>query len=225
MNNAEQPTPDRSVINPTQWRVCVLLSQRLCPGGDWWRVAESVVQVAAEQPGAWCLQLREKSIADQDYLDRAQRLVALCRPWGISVAVNDRPDIAVLSAANAVHLGQDDLPCEAVRQWTGQRLVIGVSTSNLTQAKDALKQGADYCGVGPMFPSLTKHKQTIAGPAYLRQYCQWDRLPHLAIGGITSDNISLLVKAGAQAVGVSRAVCSAADPAQVARRLAEALMG
>ena len=201
-----------------QWRVCVLISAGLCPQGDWLAVARAVVA-----NGADCIQLREKGVADGELLDRARQLVALCRPRGVTTIINDRPDIALLAEADGVHLGQTDLPCGAVRKFVGRQLLIGVSTSQLAHAEAAARHGADYCGVGPMFVTTAKAAAAIVGPEYLRQYVQWDRLPHLAIGGITPDNVAELIDAGARGIAVSSAVCSAADPGQATQRLVQAM--
>jgi len=98
-----------------------------------------------------------------------------------------------------------------------------VSTSNLQEARQALRDGADYCGVGPMFETTTKHKDRIAGPEYLREYVAWGRLPHLAIGGVSEATIGELVDAGCRGVAVSSAVCRADDPGGVVHRLRAAL--
>lgn len=204
-----------------QWRLCVLVSEALCPGGDWLAVA-----TAAVEGGADCIQLREKSLDAGELLTRARRLVELCRPRGVSVIVNDRPDVALLAGADGVHVGQSDLPVREVRKLAGRQLVVGVSTSRLAEAKRALEDGADYCGVGPMFPTTTKHKDVIVGPAYLAEYVAWGRLPHLAIGGITPERLPELVAAAPGAtlgVAVSSVVCSAADPAGVCRGIRRAL--
>ncbi len=207
-----------SPMRRRQYRLCVLLTAELCPAGDWRAVAE-----AALAGGADCLQLREKSLEAGELLGRARALVKLARGSAATVIVNDRPDVALLAGAEGVHLGQGDLPVREARRLVGRRLVIGVSTSRLEQARQALADGADYCGVGPMFATSTKHKPDLAGPAYLRQYVAWGRLPHLAIGGIGPDNISTLVDAGVAGVAVSGAVCGSADPAAVCRRLVESL--
>ena len=110
-----------------------------------------------------------------------------------------------------------------MRKIVGRQLIVGVSTSTLTEAEQALCDGADYCGVGPMFPTTTKHKDTIVGPNYLRQYLTWDKLPHLAIGGITPRNIDQLVELGVKGVAVSSAVCGADQPDQVIHRLREVM--
>jgi len=201
-----------------QWRLCVLISESLCPEGDWMRVAE-----AAVEGGTDCIQLREKNLDASELLSRARQLVAMCRPKGVSVIVNDRPDVALLGNADGVHLGQTDLPCTEARKLVGTQLLIGVSTSNLDQAKQAHRDGADYCGVGPMFPTTTKHKPVIAGPAYLKEYLAWNQLPHLAIGGINTGNIDELVAAGGQGVAVSSSICRATDPADVTHRLVQSL--
>ncbi len=205
------------------WRLCVLISEALCPGGDWWAVARAIIPRTETPPAVGCIQLREKAIPDRELLDRAKRLVEAARPRGISVVINDRPDIALLSDADGVHLGQDDLPCAQARRLVGPGVVIGVSTSRLEEAKQAKRDGADYCGVGPMFATDTKHKDTIVGVGYLRQYLAWGGLGHLAIGGITPQNIDQLVRAGVEGVAVSSAICAAPDPAGAAETIAALL--
>ncbi len=197
-----------------QWQLCVLISECLCPGSDWLAIARQAIA-----GGADCLQLREKDMDAGQLLTRARALVALARPAGVSVIINDRPDVALLAQADGVHLGQQDLPCAEVRKLAGRQLIIGVSTSRLEEAIQAHADGADYCGVGPMFNTTTKHKDVIVGPAYLKAYLAWNKLPHLAIGGITPQNLPTLIEAGAQGVAVSSAVCAAGDPRQATELL------
>ncbi len=207
-----------------QWRLCVLIAESLCRG-DWMDVAR-----AAIAGGADCVQLREKDLSDRELLGRARRLITIARE-GLSsrppaVIVNDRPDIALLAEADGVHLGQGDLSAVEARRVAGFRLLIGVSTENLDQARAAVRDGADYCGIGPMFPTSTKDKPRIAGPEYLRQYLAdpvVSRAPHLAIGGIAPENAGVLREAGCRGVAVSAAVCGAEDPERVCRLLIEAL--
>lgn len=197
-----------------QWRLCVLISECLCPQGDWLAIARQAIA-----GGADCLQLREKDMDAGQLLARAHALVALARPAGVSVIINDRPDVALLCGADGVHLGQQDLPCAAVRKLAGRQLMIGVSTSCIEEAMQAHADGADYCGVGPMFNTTTKRKDVIVGPAYLKTYLAWGKLPHLAIGGITPQNLTQLIEAGAQGIAVSSAVCASADPQQATAKL------
>lgn len=216
------------------WRLCVLLSEALCVTG--WRATLE----ATLRGGADCVQVREKDMADAALLSRVREVVAICRGLapggadqrGATVIVNDRPDIALLADADGVHLGQDDLPCREARKLVGRRLLIGVSTSRIEEARRAHEEGADYCGVGPMFPTTTKHKEHLAGPAYLREYLAWGRLPGLAIGGITPSNVATLADAaagvdsadcGSWGVAVSSAICGANDPEAATRAIRRGL--
>lgn len=203
---------------PRQWSLCVLLTESLCAHHDWLTVARACID-----GGADCLQLREKTLDAGELLERTRALVAFARPRGVSVIVNDRPDVALLGGADGVHLGQNDLPCKLVRRLVGAQLLIGVSTHELAQAEQAARDGADYCGVGPMFPSTTKHKPHLAGAAYLERYRAWDKRPHLAIGGIGPGNIAELASAGARGVAVSSSVCASDDPRGVVEALVAAL--
>lgn len=212
------------VIGPAQrrqFRLCVLLTHALCTHHPLLRVAE-----LALAGGADCLQLREKSMCDRELLVCAQRLVAIAREHGATVFINDRVDVALLSGAHGVHLGQEDLPVLHARELCGSRLLIGASTNTLAEAQDAVRNGADLCGVGPMFPTTTKHKPVLAGPAYLREYLTDDRtsrIPHLAIGGIAPTNVQELAAAGCRGIAVSSAVCGACEPGEVCRELLNVL--
>lgn len=203
-----------------QWRLCVLITERLCKR-PWREVAELAIE-----GGADCLQLREKELGDRELLARARALVALARARGIAVVVNDRPDIALLAGADGVHLGQADTPLLDARALAGTRLLIGVSTENLDQAHGAAGAGADYIALGPMFPTTTKDKPRLAGAGYVRAFMAEERLahiPHLAVGGIRPDNAQELARAGCRGVAVSSCVCAASDPAGVCRELLAAM--
>ncbi len=202
---------------PRQWRLCLLLTRELCAPFDW-----SHVLAAALEGGADCIQVREKSMDGGWLYEHAKQVISQCRGRA-TVIINDRPDIALLAGADGVHLGQTDLSCEAVRRLVGRQLIVGVSTSNLEQARRAKQEGADYCGVGPMFTSTTKHRDHIVGPDYLREYLKWNGLPHLAIGGITTANVHELAAAGVKGIAVSSAVCQAADPGRAVRELVAGL--
>lgn len=200
-----------------QWRLCLLLTESLCVHHTWQRVLEQAID-----SGVDCVQVREKNMDSGDLLHRVREVIGLVAGKA-AVIVNDRPDIALLAQADGVHLGQTDLNPNEARKLAGDRLIIGVSTSGLDQAKQAKALGADYCGVGPMFATTTKHKPTLAGPDYLQQFLGWGRLPHLAIGGINPDNISQLTALGCRGVAVSSTICAAQDPASVTASLRGAL--
>lgn len=216
-----------------QWRLCVLLSESLCRR-PWLDVAREAIR-----GGADCLQLREKAVEGGALLERARALVSLAREAGppgggtgagtsrtrAAVIINDRPDIALLAGADGVHLGQGDLPIGEARALAGSRLLIGASTHDLAEARAAVAAGADYCGVGAMFPTGTKPRET-SGVAYLRAYLAepaLSRVPHLAIGGITPERVAGLTEAGCRGVAVSAAVCGSDDPAAVCREFRAAL--
>lgn len=210
-----------------QWRLCVLITERLCRR-PWTDVAKQALLAGAD-----CLQLREPDVADGDLLARAITLRGLidqqrkAEPGRAPPAliINNRVDIALLSGAEGVHLGTGDLPIGAARKLCGQRLIIGASTHDLSEARAAAAAGADYCGVGAMFASSTKVR-AVSGPGYLQTYLDEPsaaRLPHLAIGGITPANIPLLTQRGARGIAVSSVVCGAEDPGKICRELARAI--
>jgi thiamine-phosphate pyrophosphorylase len=142
------------------------------------------------------------------------------------VFINDRPDIALLARAHGVHLGQQDMHIHDARTLAGGRLLVGASTSNMDEALDSCRAGADVCGVGPMFATTTKHKPVLAGTAYLREYLahpETSSTPHLAIGGITGETIDELARCGCAGVAVSSAVCGAKDVRGVCEGIVSAL--
>ena len=199
-----------------QWRLCLLLTQSLCQT-PW----PSVLQHALDH-GSDCIQIREKNMGAGPLLDHIRQVIGLVAGRA-DVIVNDRPDLAKLSGAQGVHLGQSDLAPQDARKIVGDQLLIGVSTSNLEEAKQAEVNGADYCGVGPMFPTTTKHKPKLAGPDYLRNYVAWDGLPHLAIGGINADNLSELIETGCQGIAISSTICAANEPGKITAALTNAM--
>ncbi len=198
-----------------QWRLCVLLTQSLCRH-SWERVLDEALAAGVD-----CIQVREKTLESGPLLAHARAVVARARAagTGASVIINDRPDIAWLCEADGVHIGPQDLSVAQVRQLAGRQLLVGVSTSTLADAQKAKADGADYCGVGPMFPTATKDKPVV-GLDYLRQYLGTPGLPpHLAIGGITPANAGGVREAGALGLAVSSSVCASAAPGAVAADL------
>ena len=181
-----------------------------------------VAQLAIEG-GADCLQLREKELESGELLRRACALVELCRKHNVISIINDRPDVALLSGADGVHVGQDDLPAREVRKLIGPDKILGVSTHNLAQARQAAADGADYIGVGPFFKSPTKPRDFVVGPAYAREVAEHIKIPAIAIAGITEENIDQVLATGIKAIAVTAAVSSCDDPRATARRLKKKL--
>lgn len=191
----------------------VLVSSELCPRGS------GPVIAAALAGGAGIIQVREKKMTDRE-LTTYGRLV---REWtaraGALFIMNDRPDLALLTDADGVHVGQEELSVRAARRIVGPSRLVGVSTHTIEQARQAVLDGADYIGVGPVFSSATKAFSQLAGLEFLRQVAAEISLPAYAIGGITLENIDQVVTAGFRRVAVSGAICGAEDPGDVTRNL------
>ena len=208
-----------------RWKLMVLITESLCAHFQW----DSVAQLALEG-GADCLQLREKEMEGGELVERAKHLVELAEPFGAQVIVNDRADVAIAAGADGVHVGQSDISVRDARKILGLERIVGVSTTNIEQAEQAMRDGADYCGMGPMFATNTKQSPggrtdgSLAGPAFLREYLAHEpALPHpIAIGGITPENIDQL-GVGVFGVAVSAAVCGAEDPKGICEQIVGAL--
>ena len=196
--------------HPAQWKLCLVLTAELCPNGGWKRVAE-----AALDAGCDCVQMREKNLQDAEMLKRAQDLRKLTIGRA-ALIINDRADIASLSGADGAHLGQNDLAVGQVRRLFGSKLLLGVSAHDMNEVDAAVKAGADYLGIGTMFASPSKPRLSVKGAAFLAAAIEkYPAVPHLAIGGITIDNIDQLVRAGCRGIAVSSAVCGAKNPGAV----------
>lgn len=198
-------------------RLYVLIDGRGSPE-EFAHLASSLVNA-----GVQALQLRDKRLDDRTLLARARILRDRTRGSGTLCLINDRPDIAALVEADGVHVGQEELPLGQVRRLLRAGALVGLSTHSLEQAREGLNLGADYLGVGPVFPTPTKKFAHYPGLGLLRTVAQEIRLPWFAIGGIGPENIDQVLAAGARRVAVSSAVCNAADPAAVARRLLQRL--
>ncbi len=160
------------------------------------------------------LQWRQKIGSDSYFLERALEIRALCREFKTPFVVNDRPDIAILTEADILHLGQNDLPIAAARQLVGEMMPIGRSTHSLGQALQAVTEGADYLGFGPIFKTPSKRKPDPAVGLYgLKEMLAQVDLPVVAIGGLDETNLADVVAIGVPAVAVIRAILQADVPA------------
>jgi thiamine-phosphate pyrophosphorylase len=175
------------------------------------------------QGGVDVLQLRDKTLPDRELLERARTLRAMTRGHNVLFIMNDRADLAALAHADGVHVGQQEIAVKDARVVVGLQALVGVSTHDLEQARQAVVDGANYLGCGPTFPSATKEFAEFPGLEFLRQVSREIRLPAFAIGGIGPDNIAQVCAAGFSRVAVNHSVVSAVDPAQTARRLKAAL--
>jgi thiamine-phosphate pyrophosphorylase len=173
---------------------------------------------AAVRGGVDVVQLREKNLPDGRLLDALAEAREVTRALGVPLVVNDRPDLGVLVAADAVHVGQDDLPPAAAARFG---LPVGVSTHR--PAELAAAAGAAYAGVGPVHATPTKEGRKPAGLEYVRHAAAHAALPWFAIGGIDRTTVEDVVAAGATRIAVVRAIVDAADPEAAARELRDAL--
>lgn len=179
---------------------------------------------AALDGGATILQLRDKRATGRELVEWARRLCGLARSRGVPVVVNDRVDVALAAEAAGAHVGEEDLPVADARRLLGPGRIVGASAGTVEEALQAQQQGADYLGVGPVFPTATKPDAGEAiGPEGLRRIVQAVRIPVVAIGGITVDNAAEAIRAGAAGVAVISAVASAEDMVEATRRLREAV--
>jgi thiamine-phosphate pyrophosphorylase len=178
---------------------------------------------AVLEGGCRVVQLREKTMPLGDLYPLARALRKRCREAGCLFIVNDRVDLALAVEADGVHLGQDDLPAREARRLLSPGMILGVSTHDENQARLARDDGADYVAVGSMFPTGSKAGFRLVGPDLVRRVRPEIRVPLVAIGGVTTDNVAEVIRAGADAVAVISAVCAAPDPAAAARAFLEAI--
>jgi thiamine-phosphate pyrophosphorylase len=203
-------------------RLYVLITESVCKR-PWQEVAE-----AAIAGGADCLQLREKGLDGGPLLERARWLVARCHRHGVLCIINDRADVAALSGADGVHVGQTDLPVTEVRKLLasgGRSGLVGVSTHCMEDARRAVADGADYIGVGPVFPSQTKPRAILPGLDYASAVASQINLPAVAIAGITAENLPEVLATGIKAVAVTSAVTASPDPQAATATLKAMLTG
>jgi thiamine-phosphate pyrophosphorylase len=169
--------------------------------------------------GVDVLQLRDKTLCDEELLARARALREITRGQNVLFIMNDRPDLAALAHADGVHLGQRDIAVKDARSIVGLQALVGVSTHSIEQARQAVVDGANYLGCGPTFPSATKAFTEFPGLEFLRQVHREIRLPAFAIGGIGPANVAQVSAAGFSRVAVSHTVVHAADPVRAIQQL------
>jgi thiamine-phosphate pyrophosphorylase len=197
--------------------VYLLTDRALCgPRG-----VDEVVRAAIDG-GATVVQLRDPEAKTAALLERARALVALLRPAGIPLIINDRIDVALAAGADGVHVGQLDMPVAEARALLGPQRILGLSISTLTQLDRAQLKYVDYLGVGPIFATQTKPDASAPiFPSGLAAIAARSDLPIVAIGGLNAGNAGEAIRAGAQGVAVVSAICAAPDPRSATRDLAD----
>lgn len=178
---------------------------------------------AALRGGADIVQLRSKTLLDGTFLRLAQKLAPVVHHHKKLFFINDRVHLMLVTDADGIHLGQDDLPLEYARQILGSKKFIGRSTHSLAQAVKAEREGHDYIGVGPVFETPTKPDYNPVGLKLVEQVSKRIRIPFVAIGGIDVSNVDQVIQAGAKRVAVVRAIFAAKDVKNASKILTEKL--
>ncbi len=177
--------------------------------------------------GATCVQLREKELDEETFLQEALEMKALCEKYHVPFFVNDNVEIAVKCKADGIHVGQEDMMATQVRQMVGENMMIGVSVHSVEEALEAVRNGADCLGVGAMFSTSTKTDADVLPKEVLRDICAAVDIPVVAIGGISKDNMAELKGTGVDGVALVSAIFAADDIAEecrVLRQIAEEMV-
>ena len=177
--------------------------------------------------GATCVQLREKELDDEAFLNEAMEISALCRKYGVPFFINDNVEIAIKCRADGIHVGQEDMEASKVRERVGSDMMIGVSVHSVEEALEAVKNGADCLGVGAMFSTSTKTDVNVMPKETLRDICAAVDIPVVAIGGINKSNISQLAGTGVDGVALVSAIFAADDiesECRLLRKLSEEMV-
>jgi thiamine-phosphate pyrophosphorylase len=169
--------------------------------------------------GVGIIQLRDKVSDKKKVLKSAVKLAKLLSKSKTLFIINDHIDLAVLSGADGLHLGQGDLRLKQARLLLGKDKLIGISCHNLSQAMKAQREGADYIGIGPVYPTATKPEYRPIGLKVLRQLKGRIKIPYFAIGNVNEGNLAKIIECGARRIAVRRCVLEAENPVSVADRL------
>lgn len=174
---------------------------------------------SAIKGGATFIQLREKDLDEADFLSEAKEIQKLCREYNVPFVINDNVDIAAQIDADGVHVGQSDMEAGDVRKKLGADKIIGVSAQTVEQALKAQEHGADYLGVGAVFPTGSKADATEVSHQTLKEICEAVDIPVIAIGGITKENVSELKGSGICGIAVISAIFAQKDIRKAAAEL------
>ena len=173
----------------------------------------------ALQGGATLLQLREKNKTTREYIELAQKVHTIAKGYNVPLIIDDRVDVALAIDAEGVHVGQSDMPVIMARKLMGDQKIVGATTKTVEQAKEAFEQGADYLGVGAIYPTTTKVKTILTSTETLHNICEAVEIPVNAIGGLNKDNIDILEGIHIAGICVVSAIMKADDPKKATEEL------
>lgn len=174
---------------------------------------------AALKNGVTCVQLREKDLDEEAFLQEAIEIRKLCKEYQVPFIINDNVEIAVKCSADGIHVGQEDMVASDVRNRVGDDMIIGVSAHTVEEAVEAVKNGADYLGLGAVFSTSTKLDVENMSAETLKAICDSVDVPTVAIGGISKKNILQLTGSGVDGAAVVSAIFAAEDPGKAAADL------
>ena len=173
--------------------------------------------------GVTCVQLREKNITQEEVIAEAKKLLPICHKYYVPLIINDDYEAALKSGADGVHVGIEDAPVAEIRKRAGEGFIIGATAKTVEQAKLAEASGADYLGVGAVFPSPTKTNAIRITPQQLAEICGCVDIPAVAIGGITAENVHEIKSCGHSGIAVVSAIFGAEDVKKAAVELTKAV--
>lgn len=171
--------------------------------------------------GATMIQLREKDRTTREYIKLAEKVHSIAQSHHIPLIIDDRVDVALAAGAEGVHVGQTDMPVSIARDLMGDDRIVGATTKTVAQALEAYEQGADYLGVGAIYPTTTKVKTVLTSTDTLRDICAAVPIPVNAIGGLNSSNLDVLSGIPIAGICVVSAIMKAEDPYSAAKKLLE----
>ena len=171
--------------------------------------------------GTTMIQLREKDRTTREYIKLAEKVHSIAQSHHIPLIIDDRVDVALATGAEGVHVGQTDMPVSIARNLMGDDRIVGATTKTVAQALEAYEQGADYLGVGAIYPTTTKVKTVLTSTDTLRDICAAVPIPVNAIGGLNSSNLDVLSGIPIAGICVVSAIMKAEDPYSAAKKLLE----
>ena len=174
--------------------------------------------------GVTLLQLREKDKSTREYIDIAKKVHTITKKYSVPLIIDDRIDVAMAMGAEGVHLGQSDMPVDIARKILGEDYIIGATAKTVEQATEAYKKGADYLGVGAIYPTTTKVKTVLTSTSTLSDICNAVPIPVNAIGGLNKDNIGILNGINISGICAVSAIMKADSPQTAAKELKEATL-
>lgn len=173
--------------------------------------------------GTTLVQLREKNISTMEFYKIAVDIKKVTDKYNVPLIIDDRLDIALAVDAAGIHVGQSDMPCEIARELVGKDKIVGVSAGSVEEALKAQKDGADYLGVGAVFPTGTKKDATDVSMETLKEIVQKVNIPVVAIGGVSQDNVDKLADTGIDGISVISAILGKKDVRKAAKELKAAV--